>query len=507
MSWLSQAFDSIGNDVSSFWNSNSSWLPYALGGVAAIGTAGLLAPEIFAGLGAAEAGAGAAGAAGAGAAGDVAIDIAPFAGAAEEGAVEGAAEGAGAFTPGVVGEAGLTESAALPGTAAGLGEAGGTALESGGPLDFLAGTGASADTLAANAPVAGLDAAGSAGGLQGGVDVAGAQSEFLGGVGDLGGGSTPDVLAGTPGTPVGPYPTETAGQAFGAGRFGSFATPDLGVAQQDALSGGLIGQGPVPADVPGGGAPSLSPPTQVAQAPVAGTTADAAIGNPNPTISGIDRSADIGASSIGGAGPGGAPAGGGAPGGGTGGGGPGGFLNNPYVKAAELGVPLAVLGGNLLKGPDKLPGTTQANVGMANNLATYGATELNLANAGQINPAQEAQIQQNVQKQKAALYQSFVSRGVDPTSNSDYQQGLQQIDANATAQRAQFIQTMIQNALNADSQASAILTNASNQQIALDNSFNSAINGATQSFGVMAALSASRGGGGGGTAAAAAPTG
>jgi hypothetical protein len=170
-----------------------------------------------------------------------------------------------------------------------------------------------------------------------------------------------------------------------------------------------------------------------------------------------------------------------------------GALSSPWVK---YGLPLGVLGATFLKGPGSLPPQTKGALDLANQQASFGATQLTLANQGQILPAQQAQLDQNAQNAKNQLYQLYASRGIDPNKSTDFIQASQQIDQQTLAARSAIIQQMITNGLNFETAASNVLTQAANQQVALDNNFRSSISSAMGSFGLMAALG-SRGGGGG----------
>ncbi|HEY1489899.1 MAG TPA: hypothetical protein VGF90_02570, partial [Verrucomicrobiae bacterium] len=168
-----------------------------------------------------------------------------------------------------------------------------------------------------------------------------------------------------------------------------------------------------------------------------------------------------------------------------------GALSSPWVK---YGLPLGIMGATFLRGPGSLPPQTKGALDLANQQASFGATQLTLANQGQILPAQQAQLDQNAQNAKNQLYQLYASRGIDPNKSTDFIQASQQIDQQTLAARSAIIQTMITNGLNFETAASNVLTQAANQQVALDNNFRSSISSAMGSFGLMAALG-SRGGG------------
>jgi hypothetical protein len=162
-----------------------------------------------------------------------------------------------------------------------------------------------------------------------------------------------------------------------------------------------------------------------------------------------------------------------------------GALGSPWLR---YGLPLGAIAATALRGPGKLPPQTQANQQIANQLASFGATEINQANAGQILPAQQAQIDQTALGARNKLYQLYASRGIDPNSSTDFQQELVQIQQQADAQKAAIIDNMIKTGLQYETGASNILTAAANQQVALDNNFRTSLTSAISSFGVMAAL-------------------
>src|SRR5215831_14190739 len=447
MSWLSDAWHGIENvvsDVGSWAASNESWLlPVALG-VGAVATGGLLAgalaPELLGGAAAAEAGGEAA------AAGGFGGELLGGAGA------EAFGEGAAGIEAGIGGTAADVAAAeaipsavditVAPWTGAAL--EGGTEAFAGGSLDTLLGGGA-----------AGIE--GGVGGV--GTDVAALEAADEGGLIGVGGGDLTGVTAGGGVSDVplaGELPDVASPAETVAGRF---PLPDTGEA------------------MPTGGTFS-----QAAPAAQAIDTALTTGGGGSASAAG-----DIGASSI--------STGGGAGAGGFNLGGLGkgieGALGSPWVK---YGLPLGVIGAQFLRGPGQLPPQERGAIDLANQQATFGATQLQLAQQGQILPAQQAQIDQWVQGQKNQLYQLYASRGIDPHSSTDFAQASAQIDAQALAQRSAIIQTMIQNGLSFETAASNTLTGAAQQQVSLDNAFNQSMSSALSSFGMMAALSGGRGG-------------
>ena len=506
MSWLSDAWhgvESAVSDVGSWAASNASWLvPVGIGagalltgglalgalggaglfGAEAAGEAGALgAGEALGGAGAEAFGAGSAGieAGIGGTAADVAaaeaipgavdISVTPWTGAALDlGGLGGAAAGEGAA---LSGEALGTEAAV------GAGELGGVGS------DVLAG--GSLDTLLTGGTT-GVE--GGVGGL--GTDVAALQAADEGGLSGVGGGDLTGVTAGG-GTSDVPLAGELPAEAPSETVAGRFPMPDSGEAMP---TGGTFSQAATAAEqaplsyagTPASAAPQTTAFTGIEPSatvgPTTGDVAGSAVSGDNALVAG-GRSLDT---TLGGFGKG-----------------IEGALGSPWVK---YGVPLAAIGGIALRGPGKLPPQTQANQGIANTLASTGATQINLANAGQILPAQQAQLDINAQNEKNKLYQLYASRGIDPNSSTDYTQGVQQIDQATLAARSAIIQQMISNGLSFETAASNILTQAANEQVSLDNNFRSSLTSAIGSFGFMAALG-SRGGGGGGVGASSVSTG
>jgi hypothetical protein len=196
-----------------------------------------------------------------------------------------------------------------------------------------------------------------------------------------------------------------------------------------------------------------------------------------------------------------------------------GALNSPYLKAAELGLPLAFLGKSLIQGPQPIPPQSQlavqnaetqlaplqakaaANTDLFNSTA---ATDLNLANNFQISPAQAASIATWKQNQYNQLFQQIANQGnTDPTKTSEWVQGKNQIDQQALAQQVQMINQLISTAFQASSAANAGVSTAANVtsqldstlmqagqlQVQQDQNFQNAVGSALQSFGLVAALS------------------
>ena len=181
----------------------------------------------------------------------------------------------------------------------------------------------------------------------------------------------------------------------------------------------------------------------------------------------------------------------------------GNVLNSPITRAAELGLPLGMIGYNLLRGPPPLPSTaTQAvgNVqGLTANVPALNQTvqqDLAAGNAYQLTPGMAASLETWRQNQYNALYQQLANSGIaNPTQSSQWVQGRNQIDQQAEAQRGQMVQQLLATAFQAQTAATGVTSAANNTllqaaqlQISQDNAFQQSISSALQSFGLMAAL-------------------
>jgi hypothetical protein len=187
--------------------------------------------------------------------------------------------------------------------------------------------------------------------------------------------------------------------------------------------------------------------------------------------------------------PGAAPAAAAAPGGGGISGTLSSILSSPITKTAEIAAPLGMLGYTLASGPAGLPPAMEqalSNLGPVQNLAR---TDLRNAAANKITPAQTAQIATYKQNATNQLYQFYASQGRNPLQDTDYIQGVEQINQNAIAMQQQFIDAMVTEGIQAQGAVSSELNAAANLQVANDNAFNQSISSALQSFGLVAALS------------------
>jgi hypothetical protein len=209
--------------------------------------------------------------------------------------------------------------------------------------------------------------------------------------------------------------------------------------------------------------------------PVAPTAVGYAPGSPEAAIAGSTGAAPSGITA--------------APGGGGITGALSNVLSSPWTKAAELALPLGMIGYNVLKGPAPLPPAEQQALANANVVGGFGTQQLQLAQANQITPAQAAQIDIFTQNAKNQLYQKIVNEGQDPRTSSEYTLGLQAIDQQALAMRQQFINAMITNGISAVGAADTALQSAAQMTVANDNAFNNALQSSVQAFALMSVLS------------------
>lgn len=180
-------------------------------------------------------------------------------------------------------------------------------------------------------------------------------------------------------------------------------------------------------------------------------------------------------------------------------------------KAVQLGLPLGVLGYDLIKGPGPIPSNAQSAIANAQagaqNVPLFNqtaATDLNLANNFQISPAQAASIETWKNNQYNQLYQQIANQGVtDPHSSSEWVQGKNQIDQQALSQQVQMVNQLVTTAFQAagasnaaTSQLDATLMQAAQIQMQQDAAFQQSVSAALQAFGLIAALSGKFGGSG-----------
>lgn len=172
----------------------------------------------------------------------------------------------------------------------------------------------------------------------------------------------------------------------------------------------------------------------------------------------------------------------------------GGILNTIENTATKAALPLGGLAYDAIKGPAKLPSEAQAlgPGGQATApllaLENQGATE---ATTGQLTPTQQANVLQYVQSQQNQLLQQLASQGVqNPTQDSRYIAGMQQIQNNALQLQQQYITAAINEATSAGGAASGNISTVANEQIQNDTAFQNSL---AEAFG---ALGGAIGGGG-----------
>lgn len=165
---------------------------------------------------------------------------------------------------------------------------------------------------------------------------------------------------------------------------------------------------------------------------------------------------------------------------------PSSLLQTAEKTAVQSALPLGGLAYEAIKGPAKLPSSAQAlEAGGAATapllaLENQGATE---ASTGQLTAPQQANVLQYVQQSKDALLQQLASEGVtNPTKDSRYIQGLQQIQQQALALQQQYITGAISEATAAGGAASQNIAQASQEQIQNDTAFQDALG---EAFGAL----------------------
>lgn len=171
----------------------------------------------------------------------------------------------------------------------------------------------------------------------------------------------------------------------------------------------------------------------------------------------------------------------------------GGASNSILSRVEDAGIksalPVGALAYNAIKGPAKLPSASGA---LAPNgaatapllaLENQGATE---AQTGQLTPAQQSTITQGIRQQENLLLQQLASQGVtDPTHDSRYLSGMQQIQEWAQAQQQQYITAAIQEAVSAGGAASGNIATVANEQIQNDSSFQQSL---AEAFGALGGI-------------------
>lgn len=165
-------------------------------------------------------------------------------------------------------------------------------------------------------------------------------------------------------------------------------------------------------------------------------------------------------------------------------------LNDPGARLGLAALPAAA---TLIKGQPSVPagiGNLQQGGAVTAPLIAAENSQLGAANSGQLTQPQAAQIAQFTQQAQSQLFQQLANSGVaDPTKDSRYVSGLQQIQQQAQAMTQNFIQQEFTTGFAAAGQAANTLTTAANAEVQQDNNFQSALNSALQSFGLVEGLS------------------
>ncbi len=166
------------------------------------------------------------------------------------------------------------------------------------------------------------------------------------------------------------------------------------------------------------------------------------------------------------------------------------ILNSPVTRLAAGIAPAAA---TLAKGQPSVPASTaplQPGGAVTGPLIATETGQLNAANAGTITPPQQAQIATFVQNAQNQLFQQLANAGVtDPTKDSRYVQGLQDIERQKQGMIQSFIQQAFTTGFTAAGQAAGALNSAATHEVATDTSFQDALSKAIESFGLIEGIS------------------
>ena len=163
------------------------------------------------------------------------------------------------------------------------------------------------------------------------------------------------------------------------------------------------------------------------------------------------------------------------------------FSGSTLKTLAEV-APLAGLGLTLARGQPSLPPALQQELNDLGQTRQLAQQQLAEGSTGQLTAGQIGQINQYKSNAKNKLYQLYASSGRDPTGDTDYIQGLAQIDQNAINMGQTFIDAAIKNGLAAQGVVDSALQNAANVQVQQDQAFQTALTNSLQSFGLITAL-------------------
>ena len=174
--------------------------------------------------------------------------------------------------------------------------------------------------------------------------------------------------------------------------------------------------------------------------------------------------------------------------------GPSGPLSNAGSSGlGKYALPAASLGYTLLKGQPAVPSAygalqpggavTAPEIAAEQQLLSEGTT-------GTLQPGQAAQVAQYRSQAESQLIQQLANEGVaNPTQDTRYIQGMATIEQNSQIMSQQFITAALSSGLTAAGDAANALNAAAKAQLTTDNQFQSALNSAMQSFGLVEGLS------------------
>ena len=167
--------------------------------------------------------------------------------------------------------------------------------------------------------------------------------------------------------------------------------------------------------------------------------------------------------------------------------------NSLSSGGGKTALALAPAALTLLKGQPQVPSNIQPLTTGGAVTAPLIATEqqqLAEGNTGVLQPGQATQIAQYRSQAESQLIQQLANEGVaNPQQDSRYIQGMATIEQNAQVMGQQFITAALTSGLSAAGDAASTLTTAANAQLAVDNQFQTALNSAMQSFGLVQGLS------------------
>jgi hypothetical protein len=166
------------------------------------------------------------------------------------------------------------------------------------------------------------------------------------------------------------------------------------------------------------------------------------------------------------------------------------LLSGTGLKTAATLAPLGLLGYDILKGQPSLPQAEQTAISNSAGAQSLANTDLSNAASNTITPAQAQEISTYQQNATNQLYQFYASQGRDPNQDTDFLQGVAQINANAIAMQQQFIDSMVSQGLSAEGAVNSTLQSAAQLQVQNDQAFQQSIGAALQSFGLVAAIGA-----------------